>query len=92
MEQQQKKGSGCFWISLRVVEDLIDHASLIQILTYLVLAKSTDADGEHSTAGVQAVKRGLGCGDVQARRAIASLLDLTVPVPGFDERALVYDA
>lgn len=90
--EQQKKGSGCFWISLRVVEDLIDHASLIQILIYLILAKSTDADGEHSTARVQAVKRGLGFGDAQARRAIASLLDLVVPVPGFDARALVYDA
>jgi hypothetical protein len=88
-------GKGSFWVSKKVVDTLIATATATQVCTYLVLAKHTDATGRYSSAGLTAVKKALGMGDDQARRAIESLNSLTWNVAGRKASAshrLVYKA
>lgn len=80
MEKQESKGKGSFWLSKKVLNSLIENATVTQICTYLILARYTDGTGQFSTCGMTGVKRALGLGDNQARQALASLDMLTVEI------------
>lgn len=80
MEKQEGKGKGSFWLRKKVINSLIESATVTQICAYLILARYTDSTGQFSTCGMTGVKRALGLGDNQARQALASLDMLTVEI------------
>lgn len=95
MEKQESKGKGSFWLSKKVLNSLIDSATVTQICAYLILARYTDSSGRFSTCGMTGVKKALGLGDNQARQALASLDALTVKMGSgkkASEQRMVYSA
>lgn len=93
MEKQEGKGKGSFWLSNKVLNSLIENATVTQICAYLILARYTDSSGQFSTCGMTGVKKALGLGDNQARQALASLDALTVKMgsgKNSNEQRMVY--
>lgn len=65
-----KAGKGSFWISKKAIELLFaNQATAMDVCAYLVLARYTDASGQFSTAGLQAIKKAVGVGQPIAERA-----------------------
>lgn len=65
-----KAGKGSFWISKKAIEMLlVNQATAMDVCAYLVLARYTEASGQFSTAGLQAIKKAVGVGQPIAERA-----------------------
>jgi hypothetical protein len=68
------KGKGSFWISRQAIEILMSNpATAMDVCAYLVLARHTDESGRYSTAGMQAIYRGVGVGHKVAEGAAMRL-------------------
>lgn len=75
------RGSGgSFWITRQAIEALLaNKATATQICAYLILARFTDESGQFSTAGMQAVYKGIGIGQDMAKRAVEALCKMHMP-------------
>lgn len=78
------RGSGgSFWITRQAIEALLaNKATATQICAYLILARFTDESGQFSTAGMQAVYKGIGIGQDVAKRAVEALCKMRMPGTG----------
>ncbi len=75
-----KAGKGSFWISKKAIELLFaNQATAMDVCAYLVLARYTDASGQFSTAGLQAIKKAIGVGQPIAERATSRLRQMMAP-------------
>ena len=91
------RGSGgSFWITRQAIDVLLNHkATATQICAYLILARFTDETGQFSTAGMQAIYKGIGIGQDGAKLAVAELCKMQRPRKAGKAKtldALVYPA
>jgi len=79
MTDQHKKGPSSFWIPRKAIDALLEaQATAAEIAAYLILAKHTPATGDHSTAGIKAIRIHAGMGDRRAKAAVTALMNITV--------------
>ena len=71
--------SGSFSIPKLAIEILLNSkASALVIVTYLVIAKHTDAKGRLSSCGLKAIKKYTGANDSLAKTAVEKLLQINL--------------
>ena len=79
MTDQHTRGPSSFWIPRKAINALLKaQATADEIAAYLILAKHTPATGDHSTAGIKAIRTRAGMGVPRAESAMQSLLTINV--------------
>jgi len=79
MSDQHTRGPSSFWIPRKAIDALLDaQATAAEIAAYLILAKHTPATGDHSTAGMKAIRTRAGMSVPGTAAVVKSLLTITV--------------